>query len=217
MKWVGWMPVVIIALAASRVVGASSLPAAEPAFAISVQFMPPERSALVVQAMIREASAIWAPYGIRFDWSTDGAASASADVEGSFDVEVHSTRGHPSDNPGSMVLGRTRLPRTSIDHAPVLIDRDGIDTMLSGLHTDRLLAVAGHQTVGATDFGRAIGRVLAHEIGHVLLAQAAHRHDGLMRAEYVPEDLVALRRDSFTLSRVEVERLYVRLDALRSW
>jgi hypothetical protein len=194
--------------------GAASTPA-EPSFAVSVHFTPAERSALVVQAMSREVSAIWVAYGVQFVWSTDADDTAFGDLDGSFDVVVQSGRKRAYDKSGHAVLGRTLLPHLSIDHVPVIIDRDGIDEMLACLQADRVLALAGHQRVGSTDVGRALGRVLAHEIGHVLLALPAHQPGGLMRASYIADDLAARRRDSFTLSPVEIRRLHLRLDALR--
>ena len=57
------------------------------------------------------------------------------------------------------------------------------------------------------DLGRALGRVLAHEIGHVVLAAAKHQSRGLMRASFVAEDLIRPQRWSYTLSEAEVARL----------
>lgn len=195
---------------------AASTSAAEPSFAIAVHFNPPERSVLVMQEMTSEASSIWAPYGVRFVWSTDGdgtEAPGVAEVAGSFEVTIQRAR-NPAYAAGGVVLGVTRVPHRRIDRVPVTIDRDGVEELLRSLQTDRAVALVGHQTVGSIEVGRALGRVLAHEVGHVLLAQGAHRPDGLMRASYRVEDLAALRRDSFALSPVEVDRLHARLDAL---
>jgi hypothetical protein len=42
----------------------------------------------------------------------------------------------------------------------------------------------------ATFLGRALGRALAHEIGHYLLGTREHTADGLMRAQFTPRDLL---------------------------
>jgi hypothetical protein len=55
--------------------------------------------------------------------------------------------------------------------------------------------------------GRALGRALAHEIGHFLLRSRGHKVAGLMRATYVAADLVGPERHGFVLSADEVTRL----------
>jgi hypothetical protein len=56
--------------------------------------------------------------------------------------------------------------------------------------------------------------VLAHELGHVLLAAPNHQPHGLMRPSYVPSELIAVHRGGFTLSKGEIERLSHRTQAL---
>ena len=46
--------------------------------------------------------------------------------------------------------------------------------------------------------GRAVGRVLAHEIGHYLLRSRAHTESGLMRSFQRADDLVGVARAPFT-------------------
>jgi hypothetical protein len=48
--------------------------------------------------------------------------------------------------------------------------------------------------------GRAVGRVLAHELGHYLLRSRTHASSGLMRAVQNAADLVAPGRETFALS-----------------
>jgi hypothetical protein len=51
--------------------------------------------------------------------------------------------------------------------------------------------------------GRAIGRVVAHEIGHYLLRMRQHTRTGLMRAMHSADDFVSPVRTGFELSRAE--------------
>jgi hypothetical protein len=67
--------------------------------------------------------------------------------------------------------------------------------------------VVGRQQLAPMDVGRALGRVLAHEVGHVLLGAFRHGRTGLMRASFIPSELVDYRRRSYTLSSAEVARL----------
>src|SRR5262245_15298503 len=209
-----WLIVRVLA-ALSVLSSAASTAAAEPPFAIVVRFSPMEKSALLVRAMTREASAVWAPYGVQFVWSADRAGSESVGIDGSFVVVIQRGRRGAQDKSGHHVLGLTHLISGSIDGAPIIIDRDAVEQSLESLHSDRVLAITGHYRLESSEIGRALGRVLAHEIGHVLLAQSMHQPQGLMRASYEAEDLAALRRDSFTLSTNEIERLHARREALR--
>jgi len=51
----------------------------------------------------------------------------------------------------------------------------------------------------AAAFSRALARVAAHELGHVLLNAAGHERRGLMREAFTRDDLLAIRPRSLTL------------------
>src|SRR4029453_1899411 len=57
------------------------------------------------------------------------------------------------------------------------------------------------------DVGLALGRVLAHELGHVLLATRSHQARGLMRPTFSGEELLTGVRERYGLSEPEVVRL----------
>jgi hypothetical protein len=62
--------------------------------------------------------------------------------------------------------------------------------------------------------GRALGRVLAHEIGHVLLAVRQHDRSGLMRAVFTPAELGAPDREAFRLTSDDLGRLRSRIQVM---
>jgi hypothetical protein len=64
-----------------------------------------------------------------------------------------------------------------------------------------------------TFLARAIGRAIAHEIGHYVLRSTAHSPAGLMRARYAVDDIMDGRRSHFRLERHEEERLAALLTA----
>jgi hypothetical protein len=72
---------------------------------------------------------------------------------------------------------------------------------MTGVVTDRELA-------------RALGRVLAHEIGHVLLGARNHDQTGLMRVSFLPDELAAADRAPFRLTCLDVGRLRSRIGIL---
>ena len=63
---------------------------------------------------------------------------------------------------------------------------------------------------------RALGRVLAHEIGHFVLALPSHAPSGLMRPAFSGRQLAGLDRHAFALSAELIPRLRERLVQLRS-
>jgi hypothetical protein len=62
--------------------------------------------------------------------------------------------------------------------------------------------------------GRAIGRVLAHELGHYLIAWRTHTPEGLMRMDFGAASLIGPERRDFQLSPTLVPRLRARLAQL---
>lgn len=55
--------------------------------------------------------------------------------------------------------------------------------------------------------GRALGRVVAHEIGHVLLGLDGHRPRGLLRKSFKHRELSGWRRARFELAPEDLERI----------
>jgi len=182
-------------------------------FAVDLRFKGRTLPPGLLAEIQRELSAVWAPYGVRFVTFDDSEASAPDRIDGSFDVliERSATRVTKSDG---VVLGATHLQWQKIDHSPIHIDYDAIEQTIGEVEAPRRLALTGHSAVQSADVARAAGRVLAHEIGHVLLLAPSHEAQGLMRAAYHPEDLIAAYRDSFTLSRREIARLHSREEGL---
>ena len=55
--------------------------------------------------------------------------------------------------------------------------------------------------------GQAVGRILAHELGHYLLEGAAHTDRGLLRARYSPDDLLSPTLAHFDIPARDQARL----------
>src|SRR5262245_9311158 len=156
--------------------------------------------------MQNEASSIWNRYGVTLWWPGEADPLTCPRVHGSFDVLVDrqaAVRG-PS---GTIVLGSTRMAVATIEHAPIHLDREAMEGMLAALPADRLVPLLGRPRLGPADVGRALGRVLAHEIGHVVLGAPSHQTWGLMRPSFIAEELGGRLRRGYTLSASEVERL----------
>jgi hypothetical protein len=80
--------------------------------------------------------------------------------------------------------------------------------------TASVLATRSVPRVSDRDLARALSRVLAHEIGHVLLGAPYHDQAGLMRAVFLPEELADPDRRPFRLTCNGIARLGSRLRAL---
>src|SRR5262249_41061737 len=57
--------------------------------------------------------------------------------------------------------------------------------------------------------GRAVGRVLAHELGHFLLRSRWHAPSGLMRPLHITTDLIGPERAGFALTAADAARLAI--------
>jgi len=184
---------------------------AEARFAIDVRVAGPPLSAEVLKAMRSEAVAIWNRYGVRLLPPPTAECDSEEPIAGWIDVLVERQATHASSD-SRIVLGSTRLPRTPADRMAIRIDYDAVQDVVAGLRTERRLALTAHGGIESVDIGRATGRVLAHEIGHLLLHDRDHTDRGLMRSSYRPEDLLMLDRMSFSLSPAELSRLHDRGD-----
>jgi hypothetical protein len=99
------------------------------------------------------------------------------------------------------------VPKDAVGAGPIRVSFDATERML-------LRRSASGPFVGDRDMGRALGRVLAHEIGHVLLAVRQHDRAGLMRAVFTPAELAAPDRDSFRLTTDDLGRLRSRIQVM---
>jgi hypothetical protein len=110
---------------------------------------------------------------------------------------------------GAIVFDHDNAPATTltIDVAAVMAIVAG--TRLGGRPFDQWPPAGRHALVG-----RALGRVLAHEIGHYLLASRVHTSAGLMRAAFDGDELVRPGRAGFGVAARDLPRLHARLAGL---
>jgi hypothetical protein len=167
---------------------------------VNLEFDRSITSETIKEAMTEEAAAIWRAYDVDLQWTerTDPAALC-------LDVAVE-RRGRHAGLVGSLsVLARTTLGRGLAAQASIRISFDAIDSLLGpGYSPNPLL----HGRV----VGLALGRVLAHEIGHVLLGEPTyHDPEGLMRATFFTDDLARPERSRFRLANRSVVRLRARI------
>jgi hypothetical protein len=75
---------------------------------------------------------------------------------------------------------------------------------LATVFVDRVVSVSH---TGKADSFEMVGRVMAHEIGHLLLGSNSHTESGLMREMWSIKDLLRNRREDWQFSRAQRETL----------
>ena len=177
-----------------------------------------------LRTMVSETDALWTPHGVVFTWLSSAAADPlPLDV-----VRVLSDgcRVVPLCPPAGARASATRAASTRRLGAVVFHEESAAPENTLLLSVEAVVQVVDQvkwQNRSLVDLpadtrsyliGRALGRVLAHEIGHYLLAWRFHTRDGLMRPEFRADQLIALSRQEFRLSETQVPSLRLRLARL---
>jgi hypothetical protein len=169
---------------------------------VNLEFDPSITSRAIKSIARDEAAAIWKVYGVDLVW-TDRKAGGALSIDAM--VERHNERVDIGGVP--LVLGRTTIASDAAAQAPIHVSFDAITALI-----DRRYRASPWRQERESAMG--LGRVLAHEIGHVLLgAPAYHDRDGLMRTTFVAEDFER-GRSSFQLTEQSVVRLRARIASL---
>jgi hypothetical protein len=194
-----------VTLAAAVVFLIASPAAAEICVEVDVRVAAPAPSIAVLRSMTSEADAIWRPYGVRFQWTGDADSVECPFIARSFDVQLSDApRRHSVAN--ALTLGSTWVTPPAARRSPIHLDYAATRRIIASLAAGQLDRILGRRETTASDLGRALGRVLAHEIGHGLLG-ARHERRGLMRATILASELIGHWRRGYTLSESEIARL----------
>jgi hypothetical protein len=151
-----------------------------------------------------ETSSLWRPYGVDLVWD---AASVDATLDRSPLEVIIAPRLRGEGAAGNSILGQARVELDGLSRRPILVSFNATQRVLA-LQTKRRAAIHSEQDY---ELARALGRVLAHEIGHVLLAIPNHDTVGLMRPVFLPNELGESDRVPFRLTCGAVGRLRSRI------
>lgn len=157
-----------------------------------------------------ETASLWMPYGVRLEWvdvPADETATRSLSLEAILERRI-GERNEPTWTP---VLGKAFVNLEAPTSRPILVSFEGTQKLLALRATSRA-SMAG--LVTDRELARALGRVLAHEIGHVLLGARNHDDTGLMRVSFRPDELAAPDRAPFRLTCIDIGRLRSRMCTL---
>jgi len=163
-------------------------------------------SRVMTAALEDETESLWRPYGVRIDWADARHAEVKAhrfSLEAILEPVIQEL-----DLPTwPTVLGRVAVEPDGASARPIRVSFDATEKVLGPRTNNQALIVRDHEVA------RALGRVLAHEIGHVLLG-VFHDKAGLMRATFRSNELAERSRGPFHLTRADVGRLTSRIPAL---
>ncbi len=149
--------------------------------------LPPSAKA----AMVAEATAIWAEAGVVLDW--DGPSDAPPGP-GALRVLVVSPARRA--NSAGHTWAVAELLRDQHQRPLAVASIDAARQVLQAMRRPHEPeAMLSHR------LGVVLGRAIAHEIGHHLLASAGHARHGLMRARIDAGDFADLRHGGFALDR----------------
>lgn len=160
----------------------------------------------VVSRALDEAAAIWCAVGVELEWDT-----ADPVPEWVLDVEF-------GDAPGLLRESEPRKPVAWIGFAndapndAIYVSRaNALDLLIAADHRGGQMTIAERNEY----LGRALGRALAHEIGHYLFRSSMHDRRGVMATNRSTEELFGFDRAPFLLTAAERGRLALRLEGDR--
>jgi len=148
-------------------------------------------SDLLIQAMLTETAAIWKPLGVALRWGTSADRDSSA-------MTVHViVTDDPTPRSSTMErLGWIHFVAPDEPEPIVYVSRFAALELLNS--TSRLRQYPDRRR--DLLLSRMLGRALAHELGHYLLASRTHTSYGLMRSTWPLDVLLANERVGFGLS-----------------
>jgi len=148
-------------------------------------------STIVRADALREAAQLWAPYGVVVD-AEDRARDSDPSVTVIVAVDTERVAGLGDNGLGEIHFAEdgTPSPHVTLFYRPVerlagAAQAMGIDVRL------------GPERLRDQVLARALGRALAHELGHFVLRSPHHASSGLMRSGQRPSTLVEPARKAF--------------------
>ena len=154
-----------------------------------------------------EASRIWIRHGVALSWNQPAPDTCPTIVSLVFDEnELLKLAGGSRDDAlaRTVFLGRKQTIVVSVPRAFAMLSLITQQTMTLSNGNER-------------DFrgGTLLGRVVAHELGHVLLTTLSHSETGLMRPVFGLKDVLSADDNTTKLSSRETDRLEMRFSLVR--
>ncbi len=200
-----------LSLLAATVLAGKAQQERETVFALVLTFEQ-DFSPLALNSMQRELEYVLRPFDLRFEWRLGPQDRREQIANLLVNVRLRgrctiSPSQRPVDSVSPRVLGRTEISDGKL-LSYCAVDCDEVRSMIQPAVNNE--AFVQMQSL----LGQALGRVLAHEVYHILAATTQHRSNGISKRMVTPEDLVegvlrleaeevkAIRRHTFRGPRV---------------
>jgi hypothetical protein len=154
-----------------------------------VEATPGIPSAIVHGALV-ETMAIWGTAGVAIEWHLSNAWPAASDVS-IVRVTLDDAQGNRSGS--ELPLGWINFNSDGVPDGIVHLSRANVITLIDAAVAYRDRPTSYQELL----IGRALGRALAHELGHYLTASKVHSPYGLMKARRSPDELFSPSRAGF--------------------
>jgi hypothetical protein len=165
----------------------------------------------IASGAVAEAAAVWAPYGVAIVEAAPAVAPpvviGGRAIDVVLDVRV---AGEAADGARawSRPFASIRFAGNGSPDSTILLHYDAIvSTALVAAPAGGARMPQWPDVLRRRVLSRVIGRVLAHEIGHWLLASPEHSTTGLMRGHQTIDTLADPDRRPFSLARADIARL----------
>jgi hypothetical protein len=163
------------------------------------------------RAALTEIAAIWSIHGVVVDASTGTPAR-----DGVLLRVVAEPRPQSMGRPWSGPLASITFDETGAPVPVITLYLAALVDMIARANIRDAGGDSAPAILRERAIGRAVGRVLAHELGHYLLRSRWHARTGLMRPAHTAADLVGLERAMFGLSAPDAAR-FAALESNGAW
>jgi hypothetical protein len=157
---------------------------------------------------IQEAARIWKRYDVSLLSEDDGQCVAAGATAVTVTIDVGHDPASGATGLGAIEFAADGTPASAIVLNYDAVKRSATSAPFMGLHPALWPAGLREEIVA-----RALGRALAHEIGHYLLRSPHHTSSGLMQARQKGSTLGSPNDHGFELTKTDRERLRVTLAA----
>jgi len=182
----------------------AAIPAALPSDALPVTINVLAASDLpqaLVADVLHEAAAIWREAGVRLAWQRGRTVVPSA-------LRVIIGGGHSAPTAdGRLPLGWIAFDNDVHGTSQIYLSFPNAVDLLAGSHVGSTSIAIMPTKERDLLLSRAMGRALAHEIGHYLFGSKQHAADGLMRAVHTAAELFGVERHRFRITPAERAQL----------
>jgi hypothetical protein len=186
-----WFAVLAVAVVLGGSSGSSSAPATRALPAQLIHRCPPVTTCAgqrIIALMKAESTQIWSYLDVRIEWIDPRRVAADAPRPLIVFLEEAAA---PAPWEGTPVLASLHLLAEPCEGGVARVWVKNVKAHVESVHVAGVPFLNLPNRLTDLILARALGRVLAHEIGHYLLGTRTHATRGLMRAQYGPLEWIA--------------------------